>query len=155
MEFSSILHTRVANQQQFGLCKAEINAILKFRCIILERFTRSNDVLEALITFGLIGITFIFLFCTDRLVCLNKSVNAASLQVNIYFYETKGVLTWYRYEFHSGTSSSRFLLIALYLFTWHRWKISYQYNSYRYEFIPAVVPDRNSHNGMKSYTGIM
>ena len=28
-------------------------------------------------------------------------------------------------------------------------KISYQYN--RYEFIPVVVPDRNSHNGMKSY----
>ena len=23
------------------------------------------------------------------------------------------------------------------------------------EFIPVVVPDRNSHNGMKSYTGIM
>ena len=67
----------------------------------------------------------------------------------------KGVFTWYRYEFHSGTSSSRFLLIALYLFTWYRWKISYHYNSYRYEFIPVVVPDRNSHNGMKSYTGIM
>ena len=62
MEFSSILHTRAANQQQFGLCKDK--RYLEIRCIILERFTRSNDVLEALITFGLIGTIYIFLFCT-------------------------------------------------------------------------------------------
>ena len=37
--------------------------------------TRSNDVFEALITFGLIWTTYVFLFCTDRLVCPNKSVN--------------------------------------------------------------------------------
>ena len=41
--------------------------------------TRSNDVFEALITFGLIWTTCIFLFWTDRLVCLNKSVNASLL----------------------------------------------------------------------------
>ena len=44
------------------------------RCTILERFTQSNDVFEALTTFDLIGTTYIFLFFTDRLVCLNKSV---------------------------------------------------------------------------------
>ena len=55
-------------------------------------------------------------------------------------WNTKGVFTWYRYEFHSGTSSSRFLLIALYLFTWYRWKISYQYNSYRYEILHVNTP---------------
>ena len=82
---------------------------------------------------------------------------------------TQGVFTWYRYEFHSGTSSSRFLLIALYLFTWYRgkshtgttrtgmsssrfllialylftryrWKISYQYNSYRCEILHVNTP---------------
>ena len=31
----------------------------------------------------------------------------------------------------------------------------YQYKSYRYEVIPVVVPDGNSHNGMKKGTGIM
>ena len=49
------------------------------RCIIWSNLTRSNDVFEALITFGLIWTTCIFLFCTDRLVCLNKSVNASLL----------------------------------------------------------------------------
>ena len=43
-------------------------------CIILERFTRSNDFSNILITLGLI-----FLFVTDRLVCQNKSVNAGLL----------------------------------------------------------------------------
>ena len=43
-------------------------------CIILERFTRSNDFSNILITLGLI-----FLFVTDRLVCQNKSGNAGLL----------------------------------------------------------------------------
>ena len=61
---------------------------------------------------------------------------------------TKGVFTWYWYEFHSGTSSSRFLLIALYLFTWYRWKISYQYrtNTERYiKTLDELVPEWNSY----------
>ena len=41
--------------------------------------TRSNDVFEALITFGLICATCILLFCTDRLVCPNKRVNTGLL----------------------------------------------------------------------------
>ena len=41
--------------------------------------TRSNDVFEALITFGLIWTTCIFLLCTDRLVCPSKSVKASLL----------------------------------------------------------------------------
>ena len=32
------------------------------------------------------------------------------------------------------------LLIAVYLFTWYRWKISYQYNSYRYEILYVNTP---------------
>ena len=55
----------------------------RFVFTILELFTRSNDVFEGLSTFGLIGTICIFLFCPDRLVCLNKSINA-SLLLNIH-----------------------------------------------------------------------
>ena len=57
----------------------------RFVFTILERFTRSNDAFEGLTTFGLIGTICIFLFCPDRLVCLNKSINA-SLLLNICIY---------------------------------------------------------------------
>ena len=45
--------------------------------------TRSNDAFKALTAFGLIWTIFIFLCCTDRLVCPNKSVNASLLMACI------------------------------------------------------------------------
>ena len=42
------------------------------------------------------------------------------------------MFTWYRRDFHSGTSSLQFPLVALYSFTWQQHKISYGSESYRY-----------------------
>ena len=43
----------------------------------------------------------------------------------------------YRYEFAPAP------IVALLLFTWYQYIISYQYESYWYEFIPVVVLERH------------
>ena len=48
----------------------------------------------------------------------------------------KGVLTWYRGDFHPGASSLRFPLMALYSFTWYQHKMSCRRESYRRGFTP-------------------
>ena len=52
----------------------------------------------------------------------------------------RGYLYMIPVNFHTATSSTRFLYIeVLLLFTWHRYEISSQYESYRNEFIAAAV----------------
>ena len=61
----------------------------------------------------------------------------------------------FRRDFHSGTSSLRFPLVALYSFTWYKHKISYQSESYRCEFTPVTVPGRDFHSGSKTHSDVM
>ena len=44
----------------------------------------------------------------------------------------------YRYEFHPV------LIVAMFLFIWYQHEISYQYESYRWEFIPVTVLERHN-----------
>ena len=67
----------------------------------------------------------------------------------------KGVFTWYRGDFHPGASSLRFPLMALYSFTWYQSKMSCRRESYRREFTPVLVPERDFHPGTKIHSGVM
>ena len=51
-------------------------------------------------------------------------------------------------QFHSGTSFTRFPLVALYSFTCRVYE-SYRYESYWYEFTSFLVPVRNVRTGMR------
>ena len=60
-------------------------------------------------------------------------------------------LTWYRPDFHSGTGSLRFPLLALYSFTWYQLKVSYLSESNRCEFTLVTVPERDFHSRTKPH----
>ena len=54
------------------------------------------------------------------------------------------VFTWHRGDFRAGPSSLRFLLEALYLFTWYHHEMSFRRVSHLRELITIVVPKRES-----------
>ena len=68
------------------------------QCIILE-ISHPKKRGFFLISFGLIWTTCIFLFCTDRLICPNKSVNASS-RVNLH-------LQYYKNAYQQSRGNSR------------------------------------------------
>ena len=55
------------------------------------------------------------------------------------------VFTWYQGDFHAGTSSLQFPLVALYSVTWHQHKIAQGNKSYR--FTPVTLPERDLQSG--------
>ena len=61
---------------------------------------------------------------------------------------SKAVFTWYRIEFHSGTTSSRFHTEYLYSFTWYQvLKISFRKKAFQNEFILVIALDWNFCSG--------
>ena len=86
----------------------------------------------------------------DQLV--NRSSIAIGMQASGRFKTGKHwALTWYRRDFHSGTGSLQFPLLALYQFTWYQQKVSYLSESNRCEFTPVTVPERDFHSRTKPH----
>ena len=112
----------------------------------------------------------VFVYMTDSMKFHTSTNNHTGIQVHPASSCTKWhklipVRLSYRYEFHTGTTfiwyeilggdymipvrlSYRYefnpvLIVAMFFFTWYQHEVSYQYESYQYEFIPVTVLERH------------